>query len=120
MFTGRKGFARLLGLEALLYAVAFVVGTGVIPGWGEWHSSSLHYRRQTDAFFHGELALSHRPVDVEFDLTWSNAPGTSKTKTTRLQCSLPHPCPRNWTNLSHQLHVLFGLANPVLAARKRA
>ena len=72
MFTGRKGWARLLGVEALLYALAFVVGTGVIPGWGEWYSNSLHYRRQTDAFFHGELALSHRPVDVEFDQTWSN------------------------------------------------
>ena len=62
----------MLGLEALLYALAFVVGTGVISGWGEWYSNSLHYRRQTDAFFHGELALSHRPVDVEFDQTWSN------------------------------------------------
>ncbi len=72
MFTGRKGWARLLGVEAVLYALAFVVGTGVIPGWGEWYSTSLHYRRQTDAFFHGGLALSHRPVDVEFDQTWSN------------------------------------------------
>lgn len=72
MFTGKNGWARLLGVEALLYALAFVVGTGVISGWGEWYSTSLHYRRQTDAFFHGELALSHRPVDVEHDLTWSN------------------------------------------------
>ncbi len=71
MFLDRKAFAWLLSVEAVFLALAIVVTTGAIPDWGHWYSPALNYRRQTDAFFRGELALSHRPVDVEHDLTWS-------------------------------------------------
>lgn len=61
----------LFGWQSLVYAVALLLGTGVISDWGRWYSSNPHYRRQVEAFFQGELALSHNPVEAIHDLTWS-------------------------------------------------
>jgi hypothetical protein len=58
-------------LMALAYAWVFCLGTGVIPAWGRWYSPSLHYRRQTDAFFRGELSLGMDPAGIDHDLVWS-------------------------------------------------
>jgi hypothetical protein len=45
--------------------------TGLVADWGRWYSPSLPYRRQTDAFLEGRLALSDSPTAVEHDMAWS-------------------------------------------------
>jgi hypothetical protein len=64
-------FSAFLAVEAVICSVVLLVGSGIISGWGEWFSTSLHYRSQTDAFLRGELALSGSPGNLAHDLTWS-------------------------------------------------
>jgi hypothetical protein len=61
---------------AFLYISIFFVGclfvfTKFIPGWGQWYSPSPYYREQVAAFLKGNLALSHNPSDLAFDLSWA-------------------------------------------------
>jgi hypothetical protein len=65
----RFASAALAALCVLL-AIEILLFTGLIRGWGVWYSSSLAYRRQTDAYLRGELALSHSPTQIGHDLAW--------------------------------------------------
>jgi hypothetical protein len=59
------------GYYATAYALVLLIACCAIPSWGQWYTASLAHREQTDAFFRGELALSHNPTDLGFDLCWS-------------------------------------------------
>jgi hypothetical protein len=56
-------------LSALI-ATGFCIGTGLINGWGSWYSSSMPYRRQTEALLDGRMALSTSPLDLDRDMVW--------------------------------------------------
>lgn len=71
--------------EALLTAwlviwltVILATTTGFIPGWGRWYSRPAYadskwaptFRAQTDAFFHGRIALDSSPYGLRNDLVW--------------------------------------------------
>jgi hypothetical protein len=45
--------------------------TGLIGDWGLWYSTSMAYRRQTNAFLSGNVALSQSPAEIDFDMAWS-------------------------------------------------
>ncbi|MAT72899.1 MAG: hypothetical protein CMJ58_25745 [Planctomycetaceae bacterium] len=49
-----------------------VLDSGLIRDWGQWYGTSVPYRRQTDAFFDGRLALSENPGTIDFDMVWTN------------------------------------------------
>lgn len=61
----------LFGYQALVYALALLLVTGLVMEWGAWYSASVPYRKQTEAFFHGDLAVSRSVADLTFDYTWS-------------------------------------------------
>ncbi len=62
----------LLASTSFVLALNVCVATALITGWGEWYSSSLAYRRQTEALLHGHLALSNSPSEIGFDMAWAN------------------------------------------------
>ncbi len=45
----------------------------LIPRWGDWYSSHLTFRLQTDELLRGRLALSNSPVHLRHDYVWSEA-----------------------------------------------
>lgn len=51
-------------------AVGFCIGTGLITDWGKWYSSSMPYRRQTEALMNGRMALSTSSSDLDRDMVW--------------------------------------------------
>jgi hypothetical protein len=55
---------------AITFALTVCVATGLIPAWGNWYSTNMAYRRQSDAFFDGHLRLSAFPGAVEHDMAW--------------------------------------------------
>jgi hypothetical protein len=64
-------FPRLcLAGIALLIALNFAVGTGLVPGWGYWYSDDIDYRHQTDAFLEGSVALGSNPAKLDWDWAW--------------------------------------------------
>src|SRR5260221_5130832 len=65
-----KALLRFYGLIAL--SALFLIGTGVVSGWGEWFSTSQFYRLQTEAAFKGELRISDSPSSAVHDTVWHN------------------------------------------------
>lgn len=57
---------------SVVIATGIVVGTGLIPNFGSWYSSSLPLRRQTEALLHGHVAVSFSAASVEHDMVWIN------------------------------------------------
>ncbi len=63
---------RLLLLYfSAVFALAFVVGTGLIADWGHWYSPSTPFRQQTEAFLEGRVALSYSPAEIQHDMAWA-------------------------------------------------
>src|ERR1700704_4190932 len=67
----RIGYRLVVVYLAAVYAALLLVFCRVIPSWEIWYSESPYYREQIIAFLHGDLALSHNPVDLKMDLCWS-------------------------------------------------
>ena len=66
-----KGNALFAG-QALAYAVALLLCTGLVTDWGDWYSPHAPaYRAQTEALLRGDLAVSRELADLEWDHTWS-------------------------------------------------
>jgi hypothetical protein len=61
---------NLLGLS-VAYGFGLLIVVGLIPKWGRWYSASPNYRVQADALLHGDLALSHTPLDLSAGMVWS-------------------------------------------------
>jgi hypothetical protein len=60
-------------LAASLLALNFLLATGLIGSGGECYSgATLAYRRQTDAFLRGSIALDADPRGLSWDLVWAN------------------------------------------------
>jgi len=57
-------------LLAFVLTINFCLLTGFIPAWRWWYSVDIVYRRQTDAFLRGDLAVSSSPTGVGFDMAW--------------------------------------------------
>ena len=64
---------RLLTVYCAIGAgILFVLATGLITGVGNWYSSDLSYRNQTDAFLRGHVALAETPTVLLHDHCWVN------------------------------------------------
>jgi hypothetical protein len=68
---GKKGWNWLFGYQAVVYAAGLLLATGLIPGWGQWHSNRHTHRQQVSALLEGRLALSRDLGDIEFSNAWS-------------------------------------------------
>jgi hypothetical protein len=53
-----------------IFAIAFLWGTDLVPGWGVWYSASPYFREQTEALIHGSVALQNTPTALRNDLVW--------------------------------------------------
>jgi len=62
-------------LSSLFYCVVYAAGLlffcHVISFSGKWYSPDPYHRGQVEAFLRGDLALSHDPRALDFDLCWS-------------------------------------------------
>ena len=66
-------WARLrIAYFAILIAAGVCIGTNLIDLSGNCFSSSMPYRRQTEAMLHGHIALSTSPQQMERDMVWFN------------------------------------------------
>jgi len=68
---GQRTFRLIFLCGALVFGFGLLMITGVIPEWRRWYSGSPYYSVQVNAFLRGDLALSHSPLDSDFDLSWS-------------------------------------------------
>src|ERR1017187_4091059 len=57
--------------QALIYGFGLLFLVGIMPEWGRWYSVSPYYSAQAESLLHGDLALSHNPLDLYGDLAWS-------------------------------------------------
>lgn len=57
---------------AVLIALGICVGTGIFTFQVGSYSTSIPYRRQTEALLQGHLALSSSPSTLQFDQVWAN------------------------------------------------
>jgi hypothetical protein len=57
---------------AIMASILLVVTTGLITDFGKWYSTDVAYRRQTDAFLRGHIALSDSPAAIMHDYCWVN------------------------------------------------
>jgi hypothetical protein len=60
-----------IAILAALASLSICCSCGLVGDWGRWYSHDLAYRRQTDAFQRGEIALSRNPSDLDWDMAWS-------------------------------------------------
>lgn len=51
-------------------AIAVIVGTGLVTEWGNWYSSEVSLRQQTEVLMQGHLGLSDTPAKIRHDLAW--------------------------------------------------
>lgn len=58
-------------LLGTLFALLLLLGTGLVPRWGQWYSSWPAHRLQAEALMSGQLALSQAPTELDWDYTWS-------------------------------------------------
>ena len=56
---------------SLVFGFGICIATGLIPKWGLWYSANMTYRRQTEAFLRGDLALDNDPRQLGYDMAWS-------------------------------------------------
>ena len=70
LLQSRRAIRWLLGYEALVLVGVLLVGCGVVPEWGRWYCPDTPHRLQTEAFLHGNLALSDTPAALATDLAW--------------------------------------------------
>jgi hypothetical protein len=61
----------LLACEAVALALAVLIGSEIVSGFGQWYSSYLPLRLQTEALLHGHLALGTSASALQWDLAWS-------------------------------------------------
>src|ERR1017187_995984 len=57
--------------QSLIYGFGLLFLVGIMPEWGRWYSVSPYYSAQAESLLHGDLALSHNPLDLYGDLAWS-------------------------------------------------
>ena len=57
--------------QALIYALASLLASDLVPQWGRWYSQSTYHRRQVESFLSGSLNLSQEPSALRHDLCWS-------------------------------------------------
>jgi hypothetical protein len=70
--SGARVLARIgWGLSSLTLGLCICVGTGLIPKWGQWYSVNMAYRRQTESFLRGVLALDSDPRKLGYDMAWA-------------------------------------------------
>jgi hypothetical protein len=62
----------VLGTVSVLVATHLSLATGLISWTGNCYSTSMPFREQTDALMDGRVALSTSPVDIEFDMAWTD------------------------------------------------
>jgi len=60
------------GLCSVAAGFGICILTGLIPGWGLWYSANTAYRRQTEAFLSGTLALDNDPRMLGYDMAWAD------------------------------------------------
>src|SRR5678810_464689 len=61
----------LLVVLSLAVAALLLLSSGIVPQWGRWYCPDAPHRLQTEAFLRGDLALSHSPAALDFDLAWT-------------------------------------------------
>ncbi len=68
----RLGDRALALTVSLLITVGFIELASLIPGAGQWYSTSLDYRLQTEALFAGRLAVAPTPFQAWHDWALAN------------------------------------------------
>lgn len=71
MFRPQFNLCAVFGIQSLIAAFAVLYAAGVIPRFGQWYAVSPYYSQQVDALLKGELALSHDPRDLQYDMAWA-------------------------------------------------
>jgi hypothetical protein len=66
------GLLLSLGYLALVLTLGILLGTNLIPAWGQWYSRDTVFRRQTQALLSGSLALSTDPQLLSHDMGWAD------------------------------------------------
>jgi hypothetical protein len=60
------------GIQSLIYGFGLSFVLQIIPDWGKWYSASPFYSLQANALLRRDFALTHRIMDLDHDLVWSN------------------------------------------------
>jgi hypothetical protein len=60
-----------LAYAALVLSLGITLGTGMIPAWGKWYSREVLFRRQTQAFLAGSVAVNSHPSALGPGMAWA-------------------------------------------------
>lgn len=57
---------------AVVLTLCLLFRGNLVPGWGQWYSYHLPLRLQTDRLLQGQVALSHQPETLSWDMAWDD------------------------------------------------
>lgn len=60
------------GYVAVVLTLCLLLRSDLVPAWGVWYSHHLPLRWQTERLLQGQVALSHQPEDLSWDMAWDN------------------------------------------------